>query len=203
MYASGHVVLGEILREQGQPGLAELQWREALKLHPEHPRAHLRLAQLCLARGEVTQALSELQFSLLFSPQSAEANSLLCATQESRRAVAAGTVARLLSELRQQRSAGAVFVVDAKGQVVDGDAGMSAKGAELAARLMAGAQPLVERLAAGPLLSVSAAGEAGELLCVAAGGRTVVAILEKGADGDAVASVAAVREAVRSGDDAD
>ena len=58
-YATGHVVMGEIFRDRKLPEKAEQEWREALRLDPGHPRAHLRVGELCLERGDTERAASE------------------------------------------------------------------------------------------------------------------------------------------------
>jgi predicted regulator of Ras-like GTPase activity (Roadblock/LC7/MglB family) len=65
--------MGEVFLGAGFPAKAESEWREALRLDPTHPRAHLRLGELHLSRGERKQAVAAFGAALLHSPGFAEA----------------------------------------------------------------------------------------------------------------------------------
>ena len=192
-YASGHIVFGEVLRDQGQLELAEREWRHALTLHAEHPRAHLRLAQLYLGRGEAERAIAELDLSLLYSPGSSEAAALLSTAQSEETATSPRSAEQLLALLEEQPGVEASAVVDGTGRVRHGGAGVGAEAAGLAARLLVGVQPLVRRLQAGRLLSVSIRARSGGVLCVAAEAYGLVAALESSADGPEIARVLTAR----------
>jgi tetratricopeptide (TPR) repeat protein len=67
-YATGHVVMAEILLDTGTPEMAAHHLREALKFDPSHPRAHLLLGELLLTRGDKERAAAEFEAALLASP---------------------------------------------------------------------------------------------------------------------------------------
>jgi tetratricopeptide (TPR) repeat protein len=72
-YATGHVVMAQILLDAGSPELAAHHLCESLKLDPRHPRAHLLLGELLLIRGDKERAAAEFEAALLASPGLAEA----------------------------------------------------------------------------------------------------------------------------------
>src|SRR5574340_3980 len=127
-YASAHVVMGEIRREQGEPAAAEAAWEQARRIHPEHPRANLRLAQLYLSRGEVARAMAMLEPALLTNAGSLQAARLARQAQQgSARAAQEGwhtpeRFGQLVEAVAGCASVAAARLVNAKGEVVAGEA---------------------------------------------------------------------------------
>ncbi len=72
-YATGHVVMAEILAAADMKEKASAELREALRLDPCHPRAHLALGELYLIQGERTKAAAAFEAALLYSPGLPEA----------------------------------------------------------------------------------------------------------------------------------
>lgn len=72
-YSTGHVVMGDIYNDLGDPGKAEVEWRQALTLDSGHPLAHLRLGELHLSRGDTGRATAAFEAALIYSPRQAEA----------------------------------------------------------------------------------------------------------------------------------
>ncbi len=205
-YASGHVVMGEILREQGSQELAAREWREALRCHPEHPRAHLRLAQLHLVRGEFTQAMAELELSLLYSPNSPEAHALLDRARASDETDHTGDRSEASKKARREallaaarRCSPLITMVGQGGAVLGGElyARQKEAGAHtLAVTLMLESRPLMERVGAGALRSVWVTGTGGSMHCHELDGAALVAVMWEQGTGKAELdrAVAALRE---------
>ncbi len=186
-YASAHVLMGDIFRDRGLMAAAEAEWKEARRLHPEHPRANLRLAQLHLSRGEISPAMAALELSLLYSPDSLEANSLLTQAKGAvpRRAPAPRTAwltpprfDELLSAVGGCPSVTATALVAPNGEVARGELGRTQSG--LAATLLLESQHLLERIGAGPLRSVLIQGKERDLQCFAVDGFALLAHLQPG-----------------------
>ncbi len=76
-YPTGHVVMGDIHNDLGDPGKAEAEWRHALTLDSGHPLAHLRLGDLHLSRGDRDRAVAAFEAALIYSPDQAEARAKL------------------------------------------------------------------------------------------------------------------------------
>ena len=194
-YASGHVVRGEVLRDQGQLDLAEQAWRQALRLHAEHPRAHLRLAQFYLGRGEISRALAELEFALLYSRNAPEAAALLSTTKENQ---AQGNTALpylkgLLEALKCHPAVSLASLVEATGKATVREIGSRA--AELATALLIKSQLLMGHLQVGRLLSVTITGSAGEVQGFAETGGALLAVVKADAEGrDLTSFVSALRK---------
>jgi len=187
-YASAHVLMGDVFRERGLMEAAEAEWNEARRLHPEHPRANLRLAQLYLSRGETAPAMAALELSLLYSPDSQEANALRAQATEAKprllepdRHVAWLTPPRfdeLLSAIGGCPSVVATALLAPDGEVARGELGRTQAG--LAATLLLESQHLLERIGAGPLRSVLIRGKGRDLQCFAVDGFALVAYLQPG-----------------------
>lgn len=175
-YASGHVVLGDILRAKGVMDAAEAEWNEARRLHPEHPQANLRLAQLYLARGQVARAMGALELSLLSSPGSQEAHSLLkqaSGAQEARPTwLTPGRFGELLAAVSNCPSVLGASLVTQAGKVASG--ALSEAAAGLAATLILESRHLLERLGTGPLRSALLRGQGRDLQCFELDGYTLV-----------------------------
>lgn len=203
-YASGHVVMGEILREQGHPDVAERQWREALRCHPEHPRAHLRLAQLYLGRGELSAAMAELEMSLLYSPNSPEATALFDharASEQAAPATAESIAARralteaLLSAGR--RSGATAVVLGDRGALLGGELGRPQQVAGttvFGATLMLESRLLLARMGAGQLQSAVLQGAGGSVHCYQTHGVALIVVGPEVGKTELDRAVAALRD---------
>lgn len=189
-YASAHVLMGDLLQARGLTEGAEAEWNEARRLHPEHPRANLRLAQLYLSRGEIARAMAALELSLLHSPGSPEAHSLLHQAvgagpkrgdQEPRRTwLTRDRFGELLSLVSTCPSVTATALVDANGEVVAGALGAAQQGqaaAGLAATLLLESRYLMEQIGAGQLRSVLIRGKRRDLQCFEVDGFALLADL--------------------------
>jgi predicted regulator of Ras-like GTPase activity (Roadblock/LC7/MglB family) len=185
-YASAHVVMGDILRARGLLDAAEAEWNEARRLHPEHPQVNLRLAQLYLARGQVARAMAALELSLLSSPGSQEARSLLAQAVTTRPGASEPQPSwlrpqryrELLSSVGSCPSVTGVALVGATGEVVSG--ALSPVAAGLAATLMLESRPLMERIGAGPLRAALLRGRERDRLCFEVDGQALVVDLVAG-----------------------
>ena len=189
-YASAHVLMGDLLNARGLAEGAEAEWNEARRLHPEHPRANLRLAQLYLSRGEIARAMAALELSLLHSPGSQEANSLLHqavgadpkrSDQQPRRAwLTPDRFGELLSLVGTCPSVMATTLMSANAEVVAGALGTAQQGpaaAGLAATLLLESRYLMEQIGAGQLRSVLIRGKRRDLLCFEVDGFALLADL--------------------------
>jgi predicted regulator of Ras-like GTPase activity (Roadblock/LC7/MglB family) len=67
-YSTGHVILAEILWENGLKKRARDEFTEALNLDGNNARARLGLAHLLLQEGDWQQALQQLDFLLFWQP---------------------------------------------------------------------------------------------------------------------------------------
>ena len=196
-YATGHVVMGEIFHQAGHPDKAEREWREAVRLDPHHPRAHLRLGELHLERGERARAVSAIQIALLQNPEAAEARALLERARGEQEQPpddatdAPATPGRpdWLTADRFEEVVGAVadcasvegaLLANSDGLWLCGNLHAGADpeaGSAAAAALTQEAQRLVKALGAGRLRAASIRGKDGSLRCLALSEVTLVAAL--------------------------
>jgi len=194
-YATGHVVMGEIFHDGGHPDKAEREWREAIALDPGHPRAHLRLGEMYLARGERELALAAIETALLHNPEAAEAQALLdrargkrpqpeeeAAAAPPRRPdwLTADRFEELVSAVADCASVDGALLANSDGLWLCGSlkAGADSEaGSAAAAALMQEAQRVVTALGAGKLRAVSIRGREGGLRCRALSRVTLVAAL--------------------------
>lgn len=189
-YATGHTVMGEIFLDQGLEGKAEREWREALRLDPTHPRAHLRLGQLYLARGKTDLAAAAFEAALLSQPDLAEAQAGLAKARgpqppaqqmlddgQERQWRAGGRPEWLTSDRleelaeRARRCEGveSAALANRDGLVLAGALPRGAQpsaGALAALRLIEESQNLLRRLGAGRLRGAALYGEGGGVRCV-------------------------------------
>jgi predicted regulator of Ras-like GTPase activity (Roadblock/LC7/MglB family) len=192
-YASAHVLMGDILRDQGLAEAAEAQWQEARRIHPEHPRANLRLAQVYLARGETARSMVALELSLLYSPGSHEANSLLRQakadapepdTDVSRPAwLTPDRFDELLSEATACPSVAGAALIAANGNIVGGnlsDSEMPEEAPPIATMLLLESRHLMKRIGAGPLRAVLIRGVRHDLQCFEVDGFVLLVNLVPG-----------------------
>lgn len=192
-YASAHVVMGDILRDRGLAEAAEAEWHEARRIHPEHPRANLRLAQVYLARGETARAMVALELSLLYSPGSQEANSLLHqaegVTSEPETDVPRAAwltpdrFDELLSEAVACPSVAGAALIAANGRIAGGSLVSSEaqeQASSLAAMLLLESRHLMERIGAGPLRAVLIRGVRHDLQCFEVDGFVLLVNLVPG-----------------------
>lgn len=224
-YATGQVVMGEILRDQEDPAKAEEMWLEALRLDPLHPRAHLRLAELYLRRGDVERAVAAIETVLLVSPGLPEAQALAESAQgevaRAARPEAPGAAQRparpaWLTAERFEELVGVVENCSAVQSVALVNAGgLALAGGVAACADPAGAAAAVAELMgqAGRLLTLIGGGLRGATICcrlgparcVPLGDLTLLALMEAGAQlgsfdveiGEAIARLAARGEPAR------
>ena len=64
VFEDGWIQLGEVYHEQGKAQEAERHFREALRLYPSHPEAHLGLAKVLLEGGRTSEARRHLDRAL-------------------------------------------------------------------------------------------------------------------------------------------
>ena len=201
-YATGRVVMGEIFLQAGHPDKAQREWREAVRLDPGHPRAHLRLGELYLAQGERALAVAAIETALLHNPEAAEARALLDRAQgepdqpqgdlAGARATPAAPPKRrpdwltanrfeeVVSAVADCASVDGALLANSDGLWLCGslNAGADSEaGSAAAAALMQEAQRLVTALGAGKLRAVSIRGRDGSLRCLALSEVTLVAAL--------------------------
>ena len=205
-YATGHVVMGEIFCARELLHKAREQWQEALRLDPQHPRAHFRLAELHLAQGERDEAVGALEAAILSDSNFAEAHFLLAeirggaahgsadagpgvATPSADRPHASTPSYRfslLLSTLERSPFLQGVLLSDANGLPIAGNptwgSASSAAGPQMAAAVSAAAaresKQLLSCLGAGDLKSVLLRGAGGVIRYVALPGATLIAELK-------------------------
>lgn len=202
-YATGRVVMGEILRDQGLLERAEQEWREALRLDPGHPRAHLRMGELYLERGEIARATAALEACLLFQPDSAEARRLLESARKQRprrrRPAPSDRVGGftapgwlsvdryddLLSAVRNCPSVESALLADPDGLLLATDSSRPQAEAEdraaVAVELVQEVRRVFSRLGAGKLRSALLRGSSGSARCVRLGDFTLIAAVKPGA----------------------
>lgn len=197
-YATGHVVMGEIFHDAGHPDKAEREWREAIGLDPGHPRAHLRLGEMYLARGERELAVAAIETVLLHNPEAAEAHALLDRAQgkqaQPQEDVAGAPAApprrpdwltadrfeEVVSAVADCASVDGALLANSDGLWLCGNLNAGADseaGSAAAAALMQEAQRVVTALGAGKLRAVSIRGREGSLRCRALSEVTLVAAL--------------------------
>jgi len=206
-YATGHVVMAEIMLDAGTPETAAHHLREALKLDPSHPRAHLMLGKLLLTQGDKGRAAAEFEASLRASPNLveaqaglAEARGALTTTQPpaASNSTASGRKAGQRPEwLTADRIGDLVDLVAARPSVdrahaVDADGRVLASSIFGGPRISGGAdvgfvnelRGLASRLAAGRLQSLALCGSQTLTLYLPLGDLVLVAGLRPGADLD-------------------
>ncbi len=148
-YASAHAVMGDILFDRGETAAAEEAWREACRLHPDQPRANVRLAQAFLARGDTQGAMSALARARVADsapPEALRTSTAVPLKQNDERELAAA--------LRKCELLEDVELLD-----LENRPGSAA--ADPAAALLRGSGPLLERLGIGPLEGALLAGNRG------------------------------------------
>jgi predicted regulator of Ras-like GTPase activity (Roadblock/LC7/MglB family) len=87
-YSSGHAVLGEIYYRVGLVLKAEPEFREAIRLDPANLRARYRVSEICLARGDIEEAIGQLEQMLFWRPDHLEAKKSLSYALAARNAAA-------------------------------------------------------------------------------------------------------------------
>jgi len=205
-YATGHVVMGEIFCARELLDRARDQWQEALRLDPQHPRAHFRLAELHLAQGERDQAVRALEAAILSDSNFAEAHFLLAEirggaaleTADAAPGVTTPSADRpsasrpsyrfslLLNALERSPFLQGVLLSDANGLPIAGNqnwgSASSVAGPQMAAAVSAAAaresKQLLSCLGAGDLKAVLLRGAGGVIRCVTLPGATLLAELK-------------------------
>jgi tetratricopeptide (TPR) repeat protein len=206
-YATGHVVMAEILLDAGTPEMAAHHLREALQLDPSHPRAHLLLGELLLTQGDKERAAAEFEAALLASPNLVEAQAGLAEARGVAKSAsppaapgkaasvrAAGqrpewlTVDRigdLLDLVAAHPSVDRAHVVDADGRVLASSTfGGPRRSGEADVGFVNDLRGLASRLAAGRLQSLALCGRQTLTLYLPLGDLVLVAGLRPGADLD-------------------
>jgi predicted regulator of Ras-like GTPase activity (Roadblock/LC7/MglB family) len=203
-YATGHVVMGEIFRDTGMLEKAEHHCRDALRLDPGHPRAHLLMDELHFSRGESSQAAAAFEAAALSNPQPAQARTSPVGTSGeipgeledgASKAVARhswrpGERPAWLTSERFEDLVGAVH----RCRAVEGTILASAEGLPLASSTSAltqtesapglgvqfatEARDILRRLGAGRLRTALICGVEGNLACLSLGDLTLVATLK-------------------------
>jgi len=203
-YATGHVVMGEIFYSRQLVDKAREQWQEALRLDPQHPRAHYRLAELHLLCGERGEAIAELESALLADPNFAQAHLLLTEAQGGQPEETAGachgatppehphqlpmTTARcseLLGALQRSEFVTSVLISDANGLPLAGtlswgsasDRADPQVAAAVSTAVAQESTKLLSLLGAGELTSVLLCSAAGAIRCCSLPGATLIAEL--------------------------
>jgi tetratricopeptide (TPR) repeat protein len=206
-YATGHAVMGEILRDAGLLDRAEQEWREALRLDPRHPRAHLCLGELYETRGDRALAVASFESALASNPQFAEAREKLAHLSAPRKPAEAGGLAATTTESKpaQKREArplsedqcrsiaaavcrsglvGATSLVVGDGTPTPGsDSSQAVPDSVVASALslMTCARDIVSRLGAGRMRGIMLRGSGGAVRCTPLGDMTLVAALKPAA----------------------
>ena len=206
-YATGHVVMAEIMLDTGAPEMAAHHLREALKLDPSHPRAHLLLGELLLTQGDKERAAAEFEAALLASPNLVEAQTALAeargalttaqppagsnSSATGRKAgqrpewLTVDRIGDLVDLVAARPSVNRAHAVDADGRVL---ASSTFGGPRLSGKADVGfvneLRGLASRLAAGRLQSVALCGRQTLTLYLPLGDLVVVAGLRPGADLD-------------------
>jgi serine/threonine-protein kinase len=75
--ATAHYNLGALLANQGKPGAAEKEYREALRLRPDYPEAHTNLGILLDRQGQPEEAEQEYREALRIKPDDPVAHNTL------------------------------------------------------------------------------------------------------------------------------
>ena len=205
-YATGHVVMGEIFWDRKLEEKAEREWREALRLDPGHPRAHLRLGALYLERGDTARAIAAVEAALLANPQLEEARDLLerahgrqpkeqrpGEASEARRKPSGGSPPWLsashfeafLEAVRECPAVESAMLANGDGMLLAGGAATASPDPERAAasavELARIARRMIAQLGAGKLRSALVRGKSGGLRCIALDDTTLIAALAAGA----------------------
>ena len=197
-YATGRLVMGDILWDQNQTDQAEQEWREALRLDPMHPRAHLRLGRLHLRRGQVDRAIAAFEAALLADPRCIEARELLDAMRQAAQGpfrigvrpswqpdalppwLLPGSFEDLVGAVRRCPSVRDALLVNSQDAVVagrlDGESGQAR-----AVELLRQARRMIARLGGGGLATASVCASAGAVRAIALESLTLVVGLRAGA----------------------
>lgn len=210
-YATGHVVMAEILLDADMPEKAAAELHEALRLDPRHPRAHLALGELLLSRGEMASAVAEFEAALVYSPGLPEAEAGLAQARgkapeahHPRPPAAAATgrkpgerpewltadnTGEMIDLLAPCASVGSAAMAGEDGTIMAASphaaAAMGTAHAEV--ELVGEARSLVSRLGAGRLRSVLISGGHNRALYVPLGDLVLVAGLRPGSSVDEAA----------------
>jgi predicted regulator of Ras-like GTPase activity (Roadblock/LC7/MglB family) len=220
-YATGYVVMAAILIDAGMPEEAAENLRQALRLDPFHPRAHLQLGELLLSRGDSQGAAAEFEAALLCSPGLLEVQARLAEIRgeapdrrppmppgrgpTGRKAgerpewLAADRTSDLVSLATARPWVASAAVADADGRVVASSTPgrPSAAEAEAVAELVSDGRSLVSRLGAGRLRSVMIGGDHTHTLYLPLGDLVLLAELQPGSDADE--TLGRLEEAVDAG----
>jgi predicted regulator of Ras-like GTPase activity (Roadblock/LC7/MglB family) len=195
---------------------AEQEWREALRLDPRHPRAHLCLGELHESRGDTALAVASFESALASNPQFAEAREKLAHLCGPLKPAAPGDLphattevesagkreARELSEDQCRSIAAAVCrsglveataLVGADGTPAPGSDSSEAVPHEVVASAMSlntCARDILSRLGAGRMRGIMLRGSGGSLRCTPIGDMILVAALKAAAEpGEAAAAI--------------
>jgi len=197
-YATGRVVMGEIFRDQQLESKAEEEWREALRMDPNHPRARLRLGELYLHRGDVPRARAALAAALHVNPGLAEAEDLLATIEHQeaesaprdqmlRRLTEPSTrtsppVQKLLAAVGACSSVEGALLVNSDGLPVAGSLTAAANaeaGAAMAAQVVREARRVIAPLGAGRLRMALLRGSEGSVRCLVVEDGTLIVALKR------------------------
>jgi len=218
-YATGRVVMGEIFWDEKLEENAEQEWREALRIDPRHPRAHLRLGQVHLKRGDLAQAKAAFEAAVVANPDLEEARELLAqvggapvvdskavaavvAAARPRLAPAWLTVARcgeLIAAVEASPSVESAVLADADGLAVAGcvaSASDPEAGAAVAVELARELRQIAVHVGGGRLKAALVRGRRGSLRCVALEKLTLVAAIRP--EAPLGAATAQIEEAIAS-----
>ena len=66
-----HNNLGIALHDQGEPEAAIAQYREAIRIEPDHALAHFNLGGALHDQGKLTEAVAEFRFAIRVEPNDA------------------------------------------------------------------------------------------------------------------------------------
>lgn len=203
-YATGHVVMAEILLDAGTPEMAAHHLRQALQLDPSHPRAHLLLGELLLTQGDKERAAAEFEAALLASPTLVEAQAGLAeargvvettAPVRSEKTATVRTagqrpewltvdrIGSLVDLVAARTSVARAHVVDADGRVLaSSNFGVPRLSGEADVGFVNELRGLASRLAAGRLQSLALCGRQTLTLYLPLGDLLLVAGLRPGTD---------------------
>ena len=192
-YATGRVVMGDIFWDQNLEDRAEQEWQEALRIDPRHPRAHLRLGELYLRRGDLPRARAAVEAALTWNPESAEARALLARVSGRPSALARAGAGRAapppMSPARCQEAVAAVSacasvsraaVVNSDGSTVAGTDAHPEAGSAAVAQLIREARRITPQLGGGRLRGALLQGTGGSLRCLVLEQLLLIAGLEPG-----------------------
>jgi predicted regulator of Ras-like GTPase activity (Roadblock/LC7/MglB family) len=207
-YATGHVVMAEIMLDADMPEKAMAELREALRLDRCHPRAHVALGGLLLSQGEKAKAAAEFEAALLYSPGLPEALAGLAGIKgeapDQRRTIpsadtasarkpgerpewlSADRTSELIGRLADCSSIGSAAIAGGDGKIVaaSSHAAADTDTAHAEVELIGEARSLASRLGAGRLRSVLTSGGHNRALYVPLGDLLLVAGLRPGTNVD-------------------